>query len=302
MPLVSVLITSYNHEKWLAQCLDSALSQTYLNREIIVVDDGSSDGSQQILKSYGDQITLIENNPNIGTYPSLNKALSFAKGEYVAILNSDDYWDPKKLELQVDLMQKNSSLVFCHTFGDFVDANGETITGTPMGFEFPRTPTGDCFSIFVANNTAIASSVLAKTDAVQSVGGFDGTFKNLGDWDLWLKLSEIGGVGFVDEKLTFYRIHGSNTIHGVETTRAENLRVRQAMREKQSSIIARRPQMKPAVAHTLACLGSLYSLKGNTREARKCYVEAAKLMPLRIKTYLRYLLTFAPAKLREKLI
>ncbi len=300
MPKVSIIITSYNHAKWLKQCVDSALSQTFQDREVILIDDNSTDETPMILNEYKNKIEIIRNNPNMGTYPSLNKAIKIAQGEYIAILNSDDYWHPNKIEKQITLMQEDPNMTFCHTFGEFVDDVGNGIQGEPMGFPFPQTPTGDCFHIFVANNTAIASSVLARTKSINQVGGFDESFKNLGDWDMWLKLSEMGNVGFLPDKLTFYRVHGSNTIHQIETTRSENLKIRQKQRENMNRILKKKGT-KPAMAHTLACLGSLYSLKGENKEARKCYVESAKLMPLRFKTYLRFLLTFAPNSVKEKL-
>lgn len=298
-PAVSVLLTSYKHERYLRACVDSALAQTYANMQVIVVDDNSPDSSAEILKSYGDKIQLALNKENRGTYGVLNQALSLARGEYCAVLNSDDLWAPEKIARQVQLMQAHDAMAFCHTYGDFIDGDGRVVQGRPMGFEFPRTETGDELATFIANNTAIASSVMFRTEVAERIGGFDESYRNLGDWDMWLRLAAEGNVGFVDEKLTFYRVHGANTIYAIETTRTEEMRLRAASL-KQFRSRADSPKMKAALAHTAACLASLHSITGEPKKARALYIESLRLNPKRIKSVLRYFLTFAPLWLRRK--
>jgi glycosyltransferase involved in cell wall biosynthesis len=302
---ISVLITSYNHERYIRACVDSALNQTYDDLEVIVIDDSSTDRSPEILRSYGDKIRLFVNNPNIGTYPSLNRALEAATGKYVAVLNSDDLWKPEKLERQIELLESEQDMAFCHTYGWFIDENDLEISGAPMGFAFPRTETGQILHTFVANNSAIASSVVMRTEFANRVGGFDGSFRNLGDWDMWLRLAETGKVGFVDEKLTLYRVHGANTIYATETTRQEEQIIRERHRARMEELIvgASDPNaMKLALAHSLACLGSLYSIAGEAAKARKCFAESLSLNPRRLKSAFRYLLTFAPLSIRRRLL
>lgn len=305
MPKVSVLIPSYNHERYLRECVDSALEQTYQDREIIVIDDASKDSSQEILRTYGDRIRFSVNDPNVGTYPTLNRALAMACGEYVAILNSDDRWRPHKLERQVTLMDSNPDMTFCHTYGEFIDENANRIDGAPMGFRFPITPTGNIYHLFIANNTAIASSVVMRTEIARAQGGFDESFRNLGDWDMWLRLSEIGKVGFIHEPLTEYRVHGTNTIYLTETTRQEEMKIRTRHWLDAKKLLGTyhdKSAMRLALAHSFACLGSLYSIAGNPKKARELFIASLKLNPKRMKSALRYLLTFAPLALRKKLL
>jgi len=285
--------------------VDSALKQTYGDLEVIVVDDSSADSSLEILHSYGDKIRLIVNNPNVGTYPALNRALDAATGEYVAVLNSDDLWRPEKLDRQVALLESDPDMAFCHTYGWFIDENDVEIAGAPMGFEFPRTEIGKILHTFVANNSAIASSVVMRTSYAKKVGGFDGSFRNLGDWDMWLRLAEAGNVGFVDEKLTLYRVHGANTIYATETTRREEQLIRERHRERAQELLVSASDesaMKRSLAHSLACLGSLHSIADNPTEARACFKQSLKLNPRRVKSALRYLLTFAPLPIRRRLL
>lgn len=300
---VSVLITSYNHENYLRECVDSALNQTFTNREIIVIDDNSGDSSPDILREYGNKLRLQLNSHNSGTYAVLNQGLEMARGEYTAILNSDDLWLPNKLERQLALMESGPKMSFCHTYGDFIDAEGNLIEGTPMGFPFPRTATGDILSVFIANNTAIASSVMLRTQTAREIGGFDASYKNLGDWDMWLRLAERGNVGFVDERLTLYRIHGANTIYNIETTRAEEMRLRENVFNRRSQMSGHEATaMKAALSHTAACLGSLYSITGYPKRARELYIESLRMNPLRFKSLLRYFVTFAPLSIRKRLM
>ncbi len=279
------------------------MNQDFTDCEFIVIDDNSKDSTHEILKEYASQMQIVMNTENRGTYGVLNQGLEMAKGKYCAILNSDDVWLNGKIKKQVELMETDNNMSFCHTYGRFIDANGKEIDGKPMGFAFPRTPTGNVLSIFVANNSAIASAVMMRTETVRKVGGFDASFKNLGDWDMWLKLSEEGGVGFVDEDLTLYRIHGENTIYKTETTRAEDMRIRKKLFERRNELMQKahdKQGMRIAMAHNIACLGSLYSVSGQAGMARKMYLQSLKYYPWRMKTILRFFITFAPLSVRKR--
>lgn len=305
MPTVSILITSYNHEKYIRDCIESAINQTYKDFEIIIIDDNSSDRTRDIILGYSQDATVIINTENQGTYNVLNQGLFIAKGEYCAILNSDDIWLSNKLERQVDLMAQDDKITFCHTFGDFIDSNGTVIHGKPMGFAFPRTTTGYEFPTFVINNSAIASSVLFRTHVVRELGGFDSSFQNLGDWDMWLKLAEAGWVGYVDEKLTLYRVHGLNTIHKRDITWSEEVRIRENVwnrRHEWLSGVGSDGRMRKALAHCAACLGTQYLLRGDDALARQFYKESLRLNPSRFKSVFRMLLTYAPVSIRRKLL
>lgn len=304
-PRVSVLLTSYNHERWLRECIESALNQTLANVEIIIVDDNSTDRSREILREYSSRITLILNDSNVGTYGALNQALEVASGEFAAVLNSDDAWMPEKLRLQVDLMDSNDEFMLCHTFGRFIDDDGNTLPGRPMGFDFPWMESGEHLATFIANNRAIASSVLFRTETAKRLGGFDASFKILGDWEMWLRLAEEGKVAFVPEELTLYRVHQTNTIYNLEPKYREEIRIRERYAARVDELLRRSQgsrEMRAALAHTLACLGSLYSITGRPGEARRAYVCSLKLNPKRFKSALRWLLTFAPLSVRRRFL
>ncbi|MBA3725910.1 MAG: glycosyltransferase [Armatimonadetes bacterium] len=300
-PLVSVLFTSYKHETYLRECLDSALNQTYENVEVIVVDDNSPDSSPEILRSYGERVRLVQNEQNRGTYGVLNQALELARGKYAAVLNSDDAWLPKKIELQVALMESDPAMAFCHTFGDFIDEDGNVIGGKPMGFEFPRTPTGDLLPLFIERNHAIASSVMMRADMARMAGGFDESFRNIGDWDMWLRLAAKGTVGFVDEKLTFYRVHSHNTIYRFQTSLSEDIRIRLGVLERRRELLHKWPALRKQLAHAAACLATEEVMAGDPRKGRELYLLSLQLHPGRFKSVLRYLATLAPKPIRSRI-
>src|SRR4051794_32951862 len=107
MPKVSVLLTCFNHVKYLPEAYQSILAQTEKDLEIIAIDDGSTDGTREWLSARSEPIKLIFNEQNLGTYASLNVALKEAKGDTIAILNDDDVWMPPKLEKQLELLGRN---------------------------------------------------------------------------------------------------------------------------------------------------------------------------------------------------
>ncbi|MDQ2985997.1 MAG: glycosyltransferase [Armatimonadota bacterium] len=288
MPRVSVLLTSYKHERWLRECVDSALAQSHDDLEVIVVDDNSPDSSVAILESYGDRIRLVANNENRGTYGVLDQALALASGEYVAVLNSDDVWEPAKIEKQVATM---GDCVLSFTGGIFIDDSGKEIQGKPMGFPMPTSLPEHPFAQLIANNYIIASSAMLRTSVAREVGGFDDGFKNIGDWNMWLKMAERGYFAFAEGRLTRYRVHASNTISNDDVTQDEVLRLRLAWAEKVSALPGR--QMREAAAHSLAAAGRLLSKKGQGQAARRALLKSVSLMPLRLKSYFRYGMTFA---------
>jgi glycosyltransferase involved in cell wall biosynthesis len=304
-PLVSVLLTSYNHERWLRECVESALTQTYPNMEVIAVDDGSSDSSREILRSYEPKIRTLFNEENLGTYGSLNRALELSQGKYCAVLNSDDKWAPHKIERQVAEMEANPDHTLCHTFGAFVDDDGKRIEGEPMGFPFPRMRSGSHLATLIANNCVIASAALFPRQIAVEIGGFNANLKILGDWDMWLRLAERGTVGFVEGELTYYRIHGANTIYQLEPKYREEVIIRESWTQRADALIrsAEDPgAMKKALAHSLACLGSLYSILGEASRARRAYWQSLQLNPLRMKSLLRIGITWLPLPLRRRLL
>ncbi|MCS7208241.1 MAG: glycosyltransferase [Fimbriimonadales bacterium] len=299
MPKVSVLIPSYNHARFLPATLESVFQQTFSDYEVVVVDDGSVDDSVAILQSYGERVRLYVQQ-NRGTYSTLNRCVAESRGEYLAILNSDDLWMPTKLEKQVALLEANPQLGLVHTGGHFIDAAGQVLPGNPLGFEWPRTPTGNIIEALVRCNKIIASSVLIRRECFERLGGFREDLYGSGDWEMWFRVALEYDIGYIDEPLTMYRVHGANASFQHMRVYEDDVKVRtgtiHACESRLWQRATDRRAMRLALAHSYACMGTEYALLGDRRNARRAYLRSLRLYPLRFKSLLRLGLTFLPLK------
>jgi glycosyltransferase involved in cell wall biosynthesis len=263
----------------------------------VVVDDGSCDGSVELLRSYGARIRLFTQ-PNRGTYPTLNRCIAESRGRYLAILNSDDLWAPTKLEKQVAVLETQPTVGLVHTDGRFIDAEGNLLKGNPLGFEWPRTPSGNIIEALVRYNKIIASSVLVRRECFERLGGFREDLFGSGDWEMWFRIALEYDIAFIDEPLTFYRVHGANASFQHRRVYEDDVRVREETIHANEARLWQRANnrraMRLALAHSYACLGTEYALLGDRRRARRAYLHSLRLYPLRFKSLLRLMLTFLP--------
>lgn len=296
MPRVSVLLTCYNHRAFIEAAVASVRAQAYRDFEIIAVDDGSSDGTREWLAEQSD-ITVICNPANVGTYETLNVAFRAASGEFVAILNDDDVWQPAKLSRQVNLMDSDPRIGLVHTGGFFVDGNGQRIDGNPLGFAFPRFKTGDILLGLVYENKIIASAALARRECFGKVGEFNRDYFGSGDWEMWWRIAEEYQVGFVDEELTQYRVHGSNASHKLDRIWKDDRRLREWIQTRWHHLNDRfsREEIARAEAFNWAALGTVRTLTGDPAGGRAAYAKSIRIQPTRWKSYARWIATFLPA-------
>lgn len=227
MPLVSVIIPVYNGEQFLRETLNSALAQTYRPIEVIVVDDGSTDHCPEILKEYEGRIKCFRQE-NSGVAAARNRAISEARGEWIAFLDQDDLWDPSKLDSQLCLAQHNDSLIHCNARR--IIGNGAIISP----FDSVKSPRSATLANLLVGNPVIMSTSVVRKAAINAVEGFD-SFNRMGtdDYQLWLRLAAANyRFHYVDLVLASYRHHAHNfsndpvlmyegTIYAVERTRNE---------------------------------------------------------------------------------
>ncbi len=309
MPRVSILLTCYNHIKYLPQCIEGIRAQTFQDFEVIALDDGSQDGTREWLSGHLEVLfpqksKLIFNEKNLGTYGTLNVGLSNSAGEYLAILNDDDLWEPKKLELQIQHLDQHPKTGLVHTDGTFIDGAGETMTGNPLGFEFPRTDNGDVLLALTAANKIIASAAVFRRSAIDQVGKFNEAFFGSGDWEMWYRIAEIFEVGYINQPLTHYRVHGENASHKLERIWKDDQMLREWMIPRFESYVGRFPEdeLRLAQAHNFACLGTVQALNGEPKRARASYKKSLELNPHRWKSRVRFLATFLPRSIFRKLL
>lgn len=207
-PLVSVIIPAYNNANYLNATITSVLTQTYKNIEIIVIDDGSTDHTFEVLNLYVNSIKVIQS-PNMGAAHARNLGLRVANGSLVAFLDSDDLWTTNKIEKQVStLIEKDLDLVYCS--GKEFDGSGNMLNTHKAKFS------GNCYPYFsefptVAIITLGCSTAVFKTELIKKSGLFDENFKGPAeDWDFFRRVCRYANVGFIEEELVQYRIHDKN--------------------------------------------------------------------------------------------
>ena len=293
MPRVTVLLTCYKHIAYLPQALESIRAQTYRDYAVIALDDGSTDGSREWLAEQ-EGIQVVLNEENLGTYGTLNKGLDLAEGEFIAILNDDDVWMPTKLEKQISLLDQNPKVGLVATSGEFVDGNGNTLDGRPLGFDFPSFETGDRLLDMVYHNLVIASSAVFRRSIVTEIGGFNEMYFGSGDWEMWFRIAARHDLGCVRESLCQYRVHAANASHSKEKIWRDDAMLRDWMIPLLEDVGDRFPteQVRTAIAHCWAALGTARMLSGDARSSREAYRASMHIMPKRIKNYLRYAATY----------
>lgn len=312
MARVSILLTCYNHLRFLPEALAGVTAQTFQDFEIIAIDDGSTDGTRDWLTACDVPMTRIFNEQNLGTYGSLNVALRAATGEFVAILNDDDVWHPEKLARQVEVMDAHPHVGIVHTDGDFIDGDTQVIPGSPLGFAFPRFETGDILAGLLYENKIIASAALVRREALRSLGGFNEGYFGSGDWEMWLRVCEQWAAGFVAEPLTRYRVHGTNASHKLERIWKDDQKLREWIVSREPIYRSRNAEWQDAfrdpgvldrgMAHNWAALGTVRTLNGDPRGGRAAYAQSLRRFPGRAKSYLRWVATFLPRPLFRKLL
>ncbi|MCO5388067.1 glycosyltransferase [Desulfosporosinus sp.] len=205
-PKVSVVIPTYNHARYLPYALDSVINQSYANLEVIVIDDGSTDGTSEVVKPYRSKINYIYK-ANGGTPSALNLGLSVATGKYICWLSADDALIEDKVSKQVGLMESDQGLGFSYTSFVVIDANGTKQYDVNSAYypdkqEMVTKLREGCF--------INGSSVMMNSSALKIVGNFDENLPQAHDYDLWFRFLRHYSCGFQAEPLLAYRWHGEN--------------------------------------------------------------------------------------------
>jgi len=218
---ISVVIPAYNHEKFIGPAIDSVLNQSYQNFELIIVDDGSTDNTASVIKSYTDQRIRYFYQENQDAFNTINRGIGLAEGDYISILNSDDIYGPDRLEcLLAASRQKGAQCLFTDVIPisdsgeEFIDPDFCWNIWHRKNRDFYK-KSGDLYAAFLKGNFMVTTSNLFMTKAAaEKVGGFC-SLRYLHDYDFIFRmmLSFPNQVHYlVDEKLLYYRIHDGNTL------------------------------------------------------------------------------------------
>lgn len=217
-PLVSAVIPTYNRARVVSEAIDSVLGQTYPHVEVIVVDDGSTDDTLEMLKSYGDRIRLVSQE-NRGPAAARNRGVAASRGEIIAFLDSDDLWLPTKLERQVELLQKTPDSVPCCLCNITMRWSEKELQSFGIARLDPQLSEGIWLNVdevlatrFVLFNQGIA----IRREVLEKLGGFDESLRLLEDHDLALRLSLEGPWAFIREPLVIWRETKGSLYHNAQ--------------------------------------------------------------------------------------
>ena len=240
LPLVSVCIPAYNHEKYIAETIESVINQDYMNLELIIINDGSKDKTDEVIKKYEQKCQKrfvrfeYRNRENKGLSATLNEMVQWSKGKYFTACASDDMFLSTKVSLLVNSLEKLSE-DYAVAFGNaiFIDDNSNEIyidvntgglsrqeEGTKFFLDFQvlqrncDLKTGKNFGSYetlLIGNYLPAMSFLIKLDKIKEVGAWT-SGNTIEDWEMWLKLSKNYKFAYIDEPVALYRWHENNTV------------------------------------------------------------------------------------------
>ena len=204
-PSISVLMSVFNGERWLADSIESVLNQSFEDFEFIIVNDGSNDSSLKIIESFGNSDSRIRilNKENSGLTYSLNYGLSKARGAWIARIDADDICSPNRLLKQLNYSKSEKDLVLLGSGLFIIDDHGNQI----KAYRYPKKHKRLVKTLSKGLPFFPHSSAFFKLSAALNIGGYRLPFKRTQDQDLWLRLSEVGKIGSLSEPLVFIRKH-----------------------------------------------------------------------------------------------
>ena len=202
-PKISVIMSVYNGEKYLREAIESILNQTFIDFEFLIVNDGSTDGSLEIIQSYQDErIRVINNEQNIGLTKSLNKAIKQARGEYIARQDADDISLPNRFEEQIKYFEKHPEVALLGTSVYKIDEQGKVVGRVIV----PAKPSGN----LLKGNQFSHGSTMFKREVVDRLGGYNELFRYCQDYELWARIAKYYEVRNLPQVLYKLRFHGEN--------------------------------------------------------------------------------------------
>ena len=219
MPKVSVIIPTYNREDFISETIQSVLEQTYKDFEVIVVDDGSTDNTQKKLEVFGNKIQVIEQK-NSERAIARNKGIKNAKGDYIAFVDSDDIWLKDKLKRQVEFLDNNKEFILVYNPSFRINEKGQKIKAAQRQL---KGYSGNVFEKLLFRNFIVSATPLIKRAIFEKTTGFETNYIPYEDWEFWIRFSLLGNFYFINEPLTFYRIHKNQSVKLVNAEKIEKV-------------------------------------------------------------------------------
>ena len=279
MPCVSIVIPVYNHARYLPEAIDSVLNQDYPNIELIVLDDGSSDDTTEVLRRYGDRF-FWESHRNMGQANTLNKGWRMAKGEILAYLSADDFLLPKAVSASVRCLHENPDAVLCYPNFQLVDSESRLV-------RYVVTPEYNYEEMVAKFVTAPSAGAFFRRSAYVKAGEWDPALRLAPDYDYWLRVGLYGDFVHIHENLAAFRAHEGSTSFAqtsaegaVEAVRIIDKYYRRA--DLPAHILERRNE---AVASANILVAQLHLRSARYGVAASRIIEAIRASPRTILTF-----------------
>ncbi len=294
-PLITIIIPTYNRADLVPRAINSALNQTFKDFEIIIVDDGSTDNTKDVIKKY------LENNnkikyifqKNSGAVASpRNTAIKLARGKYIALLDDDDEWLPSKLEKQIKLFNNNIGIVGSGCY--FVYDNNYLKKKT---YEIKGLNNNNHLHKILKDRFIVSSSsVIIPKYIFDKVGLFDEKCRVTEDWDLYIRILKHYKFSYINEPLFFYHIHDINISGNISANKFINDHKRTLIKHKEEW-----DNNLKAKSKLLRNIGSYFMVLNNTKEARNYFWQSIKIDPFYIRNYINFTLSLISLKIYNKI-
>ncbi|MEW5748727.1 MAG: glycosyltransferase [Candidatus Thermoplasmatota archaeon] len=297
LPRVSVIMSSYNHLPYIRTAIESVLSQSVRGLELLIVDDGSQDGSRELIEqavAWDDRIRAVFHTNNLGIARTLNDGMKNADGEFLAFIASDDVWKSDKLEKQLAVLESDDTLIVWSE-GEIIDAAGK-LTGqtfTRIHNSQGKPKSGRIFEDLLKGNFIFGSSRILKRESALSVM-YDEELKFLNDYKFELSLARRHSYYFLEEPLAYYRLHGQNTVSrdGLSWL-SDGVKLKEWLLKECKNEISREE-----IARIHAEIGGGCLRLGNRRKAFYEICEALKLDPMAMPIHIPKIIVGLAGKIR----
>jgi len=245
LPKVSAIVPVYNGDRYLREAVESALKQNYPDLEIIVVDDGSTDKSgeiaNQLAKDFPQQVKTVHQ-PNSGLVGARNTAIAHATGDLLALLDSDDIWLPNHISESVAVFEKEKAVGLVHANIILINSEGHVLN-TPNNRRWSANQQEAWQQIFLRNEHVSCATAVFRRSIIDRIGGFDIDFNRLGceDRDMWLRISAVSNVSYIDAVHAKYRIHESNMSKSIDKMHQARMKLiyKHASEDMKNNVIRR---------------------------------------------------------------
>lgn len=284
-PLISVVIPTYNRRRYIVESLESVLDQSFRDFEILVVDDGSTDGTEEVLRPYADRIRYMRQD-NRGAAAARNLGVRCARGSYIAFMDSDDLAAPHHLERLYEFLARHSGYAMAVGNGAYLEGKfHDRSTVIPPRKAKKLVEKGVSVRDLFDGRVIRLQGTMSRKAALEEIGLLDEWFRLSYDLDLALRLAKKYPIGFVNEIVYLYRKHGGNISSDDELRSRENLRALEKLRAdypEALDLIGRRAFFR-LVAHRYYRLAKALAGKGDAGGAREAIRQAVSLRPLSLK-------------------